>query len=403
MTDIKGRIPRRVLAVMEALAAAGHRGYLVGGSLRDLLLGVTPHDYDLTTDATPEEMLVAFSDFRVIPTGLKHGTLTVLSDGESVEVTTHRVDGTYTDSRRPDSVAFTGELAEDLSRRDFTVNAMAWHPEIGLVDLFGGRDDLARGMLRAVGDPRVRFTEDALRILRAFRFSAQLDFTVEENTQLAARDCREGLARISVERVFAELTRLLASPAAARGLSALLRAGCAPYVFFDLPPASEGVEKLDGLSPDAALRLAYLLRGHDHAAVRELCRRWHAPNAFADGVCGLLCAIAEPLPDSPYTARRYVTRHWRGWQGAMEILSACGVQASRACELCRTVARDGSAVELRRLALNGREVQELVGVRPEDTAAALARLQDHVWRVPTDNKKHLLLEVAKKLFAKEQK
>ena len=133
--EIAAAIPQRILAVIDTLERAGHRGYLVGGSLRDLLLSKVPHDYDLTTDATPEEMLEIFSDFRVIPTGLRHGTVTVLSEGDPIEITTHRTDGVYLDSRRPESVSFTRRLEEDLSRRDFTVNAMAFHPQVGLVDL----------------------------------------------------------------------------------------------------------------------------------------------------------------------------------------------------------------------------------------------------------------------------
>ena len=155
---IGARVPAYVRAVMDALEKNGHRGYLVGGCLRDILLSKTPHDFDLTTDATPDEMLEIFADFRVIGTGLKHGTLTVLSEGKPVEVTTHRVDGDYKDARRPESVSFTRRLAEDLSRRDFTVNAMAWRAEEGLVDLFDGRRDLEAGIIRAVGDPVTRST-----------------------------------------------------------------------------------------------------------------------------------------------------------------------------------------------------------------------------------------------------
>ena len=141
----KIELPVYVTRVMDALRLAGHRGYVVGGSLRDLLRGVTPHDFDMTTDALPDEMLEIFRDFRVIPTGLKHGTLTVMSDGNPIEVTTHRVDGAYADARHPESVSFTRKLEGDLSRRDFTVNAMAWNEETGLVDLFAGQEDLKKG------------------------------------------------------------------------------------------------------------------------------------------------------------------------------------------------------------------------------------------------------------------
>ena len=227
-------IPPFVRCVMDALDAGGYRAYLVGGSLRDMLRGEEPHDFDLTTDATPDEMIALLSPlFRVIPTGVAHGTVTVMSEGNPIEITTHRVDGAYLDARHPEAVAFTRALGEDLSRRDFTVNAMAYHPEVGLVDLFSGREDLERGVIRAVGDPETRFREDALRILRAFRFSAKLCFAIDEATLVGAKRARGGLAHISVERIFVELCGLLEAQKAARGLDALLSCECGEFVFFD--------------------------------------------------------------------------------------------------------------------------------------------------------------------------
>ena len=226
------QIPSYVRDVMGVLDRAGYRAYVVGGSLRDLLRGVTPHDYDMTTNATPDEMLAVFSDYRVIPTGLAHGTVTVMSEGHPIEITTHRVDGSYTDARHPQTVSFTRELCEDLSRRDFTINAMAWHPETGVVDLFAGKEDLSARVIRAVGDPETRFREDALRILRAFRFAAQLDFEIDEATLAGAARAKEGLERISVERVFAEISRMFETKNADAGLNALLATGCEKYVFF---------------------------------------------------------------------------------------------------------------------------------------------------------------------------
>ena len=173
MTDVAAYIPDYVKCVFDTLQQNGREGYLVGGSLRDILRGIAPNDFDMTTNATPDEMLQIFQGWRVIPTGLKHGTVTVLSDGHPIEITTHRTDGTYSDSRHPDEVTFTTSLAEDLARRDFTVNAMAFCEKTGLVDLFGGIADLQNGILRAVGEPEKRFSEDALRILRCYRFAAQ--------------------------------------------------------------------------------------------------------------------------------------------------------------------------------------------------------------------------------------
>lgn len=401
MIDIAQRLPAYAHAIMAALDAAGHRGYLVGGSLRDMLRGVTPHDYDMTTDATPQEMQEIFRDFRVIPTGLKHGTLTVLSDRQPIEVTTHRVDGEYLDSRRPESVSFTRRLEEDLSRRDFTVNAMAWHPTIGLVDLFGGCSDLEKGVIRAVGEPEKRFGEDALRILRAFRFSAQLNFEIEPRTLAGAASCREGLAHISAERIFAEISRLLEAPAAVRGLRALLDAGCEKAVFPHTVLQVNELERLEALPAQAAVRLAFLLRECTASEATELCRRWKTSNVFADQVKVLLQALAQPTPDSLYAARRYVCGYWAGWQGALAIRAALGEDVSAAMEMCKTVSKNGTAIEIKRLAVNGKELQDALGVIPARTGALLARLQDLCWQEPTRNKKPTLLALAERIVKEE--
>ncbi len=201
-------IPNGAGEIIGALRAAGHEIYFVGGCVRDTLLERPVNDFDMTTDATPEEMHEIFRSFRTFDTGIKHGTLTVLSGDRPYEITTYRVDGAYSDNRHPDGVSFTRSLREDLSRRDFTVNAMALSPEGEIVDLFGGREDLSRGIIRAVGDPRRRFSEDALRILRAVRFSSKLGFSVEEETRRALYELRGHLSDISPERIFSEWTKI---------------------------------------------------------------------------------------------------------------------------------------------------------------------------------------------------
>ncbi|MBQ3058607.1 MAG: CCA tRNA nucleotidyltransferase [Clostridia bacterium] len=197
------QIPPKIEYVIEKLTKNGFQAYIVGGCVRDILLLKTPHDYDVTTSATPEEIISVFE--RTVPTGIKHGTVTVLIDNEPIEVTTFRTDGKYSDSRRPDSVRFVRNLKDDLSRRDFTVNAMAYNHNNGLCDLFEGQEDLKNNTLRAVGDPETRFNEDALRILRLFRFASTLNFKIEEKTFTAAIKCAPLLKNISIERVMAEL------------------------------------------------------------------------------------------------------------------------------------------------------------------------------------------------------
>jgi len=201
---------------LDLLHAAGHEAWIVGGCVRDHLLGLSPKDYDITTSALPEETKAVFQEYSVIETGIRHGTVTVLLDEESLEITTYRVDGGYTDARHPDGVTFTRSLREDAARRDFTMNAMAYAPGEELRDFFGGQADLEAGIIRAVGDPAVRFQEDALRILRGIRFAAVLGFRLEEETQRAARQYAPLLKKVSAERIAQELGKLLCGKDAGR-------------------------------------------------------------------------------------------------------------------------------------------------------------------------------------------
>lgn len=206
---IQIRIPEKVNRIISTLAAAGHEAYAVGGCVRDAVLGRIPADWDITTSASPVEVKALFP--RTIDTGIQHGTVTVMLGHEGFEVTTYRVDGEYEDCRHPKEVQFTKSLIEDLKRRDFTINAMAYNDEEGLVDEFDGIGDLERGIIRCVGDAEERFTEDALRMLRAVRFSAQLGFTLEENTRAAIETFCGNLKKVSAERIRAELVKMLVS------------------------------------------------------------------------------------------------------------------------------------------------------------------------------------------------
>ncbi len=203
-------LPKQVKQIIETLQGSGHEAYAVGGCVRDCILGKEPADWDITTSASPYEVKALFS--HTIDTGLKHGTVTVMLSHEGYEVTTYRLDGAYKDGRHPESVTFVKELSEDLRRRDFTINAMAYNDTEGLQDLFGGEEDLSKGIVRCVGDPMERFSEDALRMMRAVRFAAQLSFTIEENTYAAICDLSPSLSRVSAERIRTELMKTLLSP-----------------------------------------------------------------------------------------------------------------------------------------------------------------------------------------------
>lgn len=204
------QLPEKVKFIIDTITAAGYEAYAVGGCIRDSILGREPNDWDITTSARPQQVKALFR--RTVDTGIAHGTVTVLLEREGFEVTTYRIDGEYEDHRHPKEVVFTSQLVEDLRRRDFTINAMAYNETVGLVDAFDGMGDIRRGMIRCVGCARERFTEDALRILRAIRFSAQLGYTIEKETQRAIRELAPSLEAISAERIQTELVKLLVSP-----------------------------------------------------------------------------------------------------------------------------------------------------------------------------------------------
>ncbi|MBQ1371617.1 MAG: HD domain-containing protein [Oscillospiraceae bacterium] len=267
-------VPAPAREALRRLQAAGFPAFLVGGCVRDSLLGRSPGDWDITTAALPEQVEQVFAGERLIETGLKHGTVTLLLEGQPLEITTFRTESGYADHRHPDAVRFTPSLEEDLARRDFTVNAMAWSPETGLQDPFGGRADLQGKILRCVGDPRQRFGEDALRILRALRFSSQLSFSIEDATAEAAFALRQTLELVSRERIAVELTKLLCganAPAVVRDYWHILAlplpelapmAGLdqrSPYHCYDV--LEHCIATMEAVPPDKLLRWSALL--HD--------------------------------------------------------------------------------------------------------------------------------------------
>ena len=204
-------MPKGCKELINILHNNGYEAFLCGGAVRDSILGRPIHDYDVTTSATPDELMKVFKDKRIIETGLQHGTITIVIDGEAYECTTYRIDGDYSDSRRPDSVAFTRSLEEDLKRRDFTINAMAYNDEVGLIDPFNGMEDIENYKIRCVGRPEDRFSEDALRILRAIRFASQLEFVVDSDVSLNIHKMYKNLENVSIERINSEFCKIAAS------------------------------------------------------------------------------------------------------------------------------------------------------------------------------------------------
>ena len=286
-------------ALLDELHRAGFGAYAVGGCVRDSLLGLAPHDWDLCTAARPGQVMELFGEDRCIPTGLQHGTVTVKRDGKLYEITTFRTEGRYSDGRHPDSVAFVPDLREDLARRDFTINAMAYSAEEGLCDPFGGREDLARGVVRAVGEPLRRFGEDALRILRLYRFAARFGFAIDEATEAAAKQLASHLDCVSAERIEEELNKLLAAPQP----GAYLEPEVLAFVLPELPPeelakARKQVDALPAGTEQVSARWAALLLPLGETGARKALKRLKCSNARIDGTAVLVRECGEKTPDA---------------------------------------------------------------------------------------------------------
>ena len=291
MTTIK--LDPGAALLLDALHGAGHAAYAVGGCVRDSLLGLDPHDWDLCTSARPEQVMALFGEEKCIPTGLQHGTVTVKQGGRLYETTTFRTEGAYSDGRHPDAVCFVPDVREDLARRDFTINAMAYSAEEGLIDPFGGRDDLAAHLVRAVGEPERRFEEDALRILRLYRFAARFGFAIDPATGAAARALGPHLDCVSAERIQEELLKLLAAPRPRSYLEPAVLAVVLPELEPEKQPGrfAELCRTIDRIEPTAEnvpTRLAALLCPLGEAGARKALRKLKCSNALTDEVTALV-------------------------------------------------------------------------------------------------------------------
>ena len=291
MTTIK--LDPGAALLLDALHGAGHAAYAVGGCVRDSLLGLAPHDWDLCTSARPEQVMALFGEEKCIPTGLQHGTVTVKQGGRLYETTTFRTEEAYSDGRHPDAVCFVPDVREDLARRDFTINAMAYSAEEGLIDPFGGRDDLAAHLVRAVGEPERRFEEDALRILRLYRFAARFGFAIDPATGAAARALGPHLDCVSAERIQEELLKLLAAPRPGSYLEPAVLAVILPELEPEKQPErfAELCRTIDRIEPTAEnvpTRLAALLCPLGEAGARKALRKLKCSNALTDEVTALV-------------------------------------------------------------------------------------------------------------------
>ena len=390
------KIPEHVNRILDRLMSAGFDAYVVGGSLRDALLGKEAHDWDVTSAATPDEVIALFSDLHVIPTGLKHGTVTVVSEGDPIEITTFRTDGEYVDSRHPQSVSFAKRVEDDLSRRDFTINAMAYNERRGLVDLFGGKEDLEGRVIRCVGDPEKRFSEDALRIMRAFRFSSQLDFEIEQKTLDAAHSMSDGLKNVARERIGSEFLRLIEGVAPQKALSKM---GDILDLIIPKPLDTQRFEQIEFFECDAILRLAFLLCG---ASKDDVISASHLLRLSSKQTQKLIKLTSPPSEnelknlDAP-RARRILAAYGEDAVGAAEIASHLYKIDAASIDFLRRIEVEKPCVSLADLALNGSDLIHEKIASGKDVGRILSLLLDAVIEDQSLNNRTSLLSLAEKL------
>ena len=401
-------IPETVKKILATLNGAGFEAYAVGGCVRDSILGRIPEDWDITTNAEPQEVKRLFR--RTIDTGLAHGTITVMYGKEGYEITTYRLDGTYSDGRHPDSVVFTPELREDLKRRDFTINAMACGAGGEIVDLFGAREDLRRGVIRCVGEPDERFTEDALRILRALRFSAQLNFQIEEKTWAALRRHAPNLSRVSRERIFAELNKTLLSEHPER-LELIFDAGLAPYLAEHFPALCCN-RTVTVLPKEKYLRWAAVCRKLPAEEVKRFLREMKSDLTTLERAALLVGRQKERLPQTKEETRILLSEIGTERFDDLLLLKRLGCAGgestekasdsallrdiARAAEMKREIIEAGDCISLKTLAVGGRDLLQL-GVKP---GPALGRKLNLLFRAvlknPALNQREKLLKLLEK-------
>ena len=383
--------------VIRRLHDAGFQAYVVGGCVRDTLLGREPKDWDVCTNALPRELQRVFADCHVVETGLQHGTLTVMYQHEPYEVTTFRVDGEYTDHRHPDEVIFVTDVKDDLSRRDFTVNAMAWSPETGLVDAFDGQGDLARKLIRCVGDPKKRFQEDALRIMRALRFASVYGFDIDPATDAAIHALKHTLKDVAAERIRVELLKLLCGQGAGEILRAypdVMQVIMPPLAKVDWAATVAAVENVDAVSE--TLRLTMLLHQLSPADAKNVLMSLKPDNFTRDWVLALVTNqnfAFQPTRHSLLTALALF-----GKAQTYDLLAVRRAKGLTDCEALEDVLGDvlldGVCYSVKDMAINGRDLMAL-GAKGKTVGACLNHLLGLLLKEEISNDRDVLLQAAR--------
>ncbi len=400
------RMDEGAAELLDTLHRAGYAAYVVGGCVRDSLLGLTPHDWDLCTSALPQQVMELFGAQRCIPTGLQHGTVTVKQSGALYEITTFRTEGTYTDGRHPDEVHFVPDVREDLARRDLTINAMAYNEKEGLVDPFGGQADLQSGIVRAVGVPRQRFTEDALRILRLYRFAARFGFAIDPPTAQAAQELCAHLDCVSVERIEEELAKLLSAPAPAAYLDKKILLVILPELSSEaLAAAKPVVDACPAGAENLPVRLAALLLSLGEDGIRRTLKRLRCSNALIEEAAVL---VREAVPGVPVSLNIYARRLLGKYNlCTVQRIAALGtaLQPERAAdfaalsELAEQLDADGVCCRVSQLAVNGRDLMAAGVPAGPGIRKVLEALLDGVIREEYPNERQALLTAVQQLAA----
>lgn len=379
------KLPKKIEYVLKSITDNGFEAYIVGGCVRDMLMGKAPHDFDITTSATPEEIQNIFE--KTVPTGIKHGTVTVVIDGEPIEVTTFRCDGDYTDCRHPEKVEFVRNIEADLSRRDFTVNAIAYNPHKGIVDLFYGIDDINSKILRAVGNPEKRFCEDALRIMRLFRFASVLGFEIEKETLDAALLKARLLEKVSIERINTELCKLLCGEKP-EIIEALIKNGGLIYLGIK---KSEKLESLKKLPEKIGIRLFAFLK-LTNCDFNSFLNKFKASNQLKAEVLTL-----DRISLLPFLSKKDIKEILNLSDGQtlndyLDFVAAFSdVDTTPQKATLKEIISLNEPYKISHLALDGNDLKEM-GIKGEEIGEKLEYLRRFVIEFPEANKKEKLLE-----------
>lgn len=395
MSQRKVNMPPDAAFILDTLKKGGHEAYIVGGCVRDSILGRIPQDWDITTSALPEETKALFD--HTFDTGIQHGTITVVLHKENYEVTTYRVDGDYADCRHPDAVSFTKNLTEDLLRRDFTMNAIAYHPAEGFRDPFHGQEDIAAKTIRGVGDPALRFQEDALRMLRCVRFASQLGFQIEPETWAALCANTALIQKISVERIREELEKLWLSPFKEK-MPLLWESGLLaqidPTLSARLIARSQTIlDEISACPKDALLRWCIVLQDYTPAEAKIFLKGMKFDNHTLKRICLLLDYLPRDIPTEAYPLRKLAGTIGAEATEQLLLLQSILRPASPHEEskaLFQKILAEGDCLTLKALSLSGKDLMEMGAPHGKELGSILAELLDMVLREPAKNTKEIL-------------